>query len=432
MSMENKFEKDDKKSKIKRFFINNFNKKNTITRLIFFAIAVAIVVICSWPMHAWAMKAENTHYGSGFIQIDIALNNGVSFSMLSGNVAAIYALQSIMILIILCFLLFCTKWYYVLTLGAAETGAAFNFIDRMVPKCPVCLQTEGVRTNCVLDYFHFNFGKTSFNFPDVFILAGLIGSVVIVITITIIEAVKESKAKRGSSKLESLKMSMKIIFEDENIIVVNKPKGMLVHPTTYKEKNTLIDVLKSKIKVNEFEDQNRPGIVQRLDKDTNGLMVVAKNKKTADELIKQIQDNTLIKKYYAIVHNDFEDDEILIKAPIIRSSKNTTKMVVSDDPKAKDAKTKVNVIEHFKNAAFIECELLTGRTHQIRVHMNYIHHPIYNDPLYGHEDGFGKYGQFLTSYYLQFINPTTNKMVEFKIEPDETFNTLRIYLKNNK
>ena len=241
---------------------------------------------------------------------------------------------------------------------------------------------------------------------------------------------KESKQKRGISNLESSKINMRIIFEDDNIIVVNKPKGILVHPTTYKEKDTLIDALKSKIKVEEFEDQNRPGIVQRLDKDTDGLMVVAKNKKTADELIKQIQNNIFIKKYYAIVHNDFEDDEILINAPIIRSSKNTTKMVVSDDPKAKDAKTKVYVIEHFKNAAFVECELLTGRTHQIRVHMNYIHHPIYNDPLYGHDDGFGKYGQFLTSHYLQFINPTTNKLIEFKIEPDEKFNSLRNYLKN--
>ena len=428
--MKNKFEKNDKKNRIKQFLVKKFNKKNTITRLIFSAIAAAVVIICSWPMHAWAMNAEKTHYGDGFIQIDIALNDGVSFSILSGNVAAIYSLQSLMILIILCFLLFCKKWYYVLTLGTSETGAVFNFIDRTVPKCPVSLQPWGIKTNCVLDYLHFSFGKTSFNFPDVFILIGLIASVLIVIILTIIEVVKESKQKRGISNLESSKINMRIIFEDDNIIVVNKPKGILVHPTTYKEKDTLIDALKSKIKVAEFEDQNRPGIVQRLDKDTDGLMVVAKNKKTADELIKQMQNNIFIKKYYAIVHNDFEDDEILINAPIIRSSKNTTKMVVSDDPKAKDAKTKVYVIEHFKNAAFVECELLTGRTHQIRVHMNYIHHPIYNDPLYGHDDGFGKYGQFLTSHYLQFINPTTNKLIEFKIEPDEKFNSLRNYLKN--
>ena len=429
--MKNKFEKNDKKAKIKEFFVRNFNKKNTITRLTFFAIAAVVVIICSLPMHAWAMNAEKTHYGDGLIQIDIALNDGVSFSILSGNVAAIYSLQSLMILIISCFLLFCKKWYYVLTLSTAETGAAFNFIDRIVPKSPVSLHLPDASHNCVLDYFHFSFGKTSFNFPDIFILIGLITSVLVVIILTIIEIVNESKKKRGVSNLESLKINMRIIFEDENIIVVNKPKGILVHPTTYNEKDTLIDALKSKIKVDEFEDKNRPGIVQRLDKDTDGLMVVAKNKKTADELIKQIQDNIFIKKYYAIVHNNFDDDdEILINAPIIRSSKNTTKMVVSDDPKAKDAKTKVNVIEHYKTAAFIECELLTGRTHQIRVHMNYIHHPIYNDPLYGHDDGFGKYGQFLTSHYLQFINPTTNKVVEFKIEPDETFNALRNYLKN--
>ena len=117
--MKNKFEKNDKWNRIKQLLVKNFNKKNTITRVIFFAIAAAVVIICSWPMHAWVMNAEKTHYGDGFIQIDIALNDGVSFSILSGNVAAIYSLQSLMILIILCFLLFCKKWYFVLTLGAA-------------------------------------------------------------------------------------------------------------------------------------------------------------------------------------------------------------------------------------------------------------------------------------------------------------------------
>lgn len=416
-------------NKIKQFLRQNFTKRNNLVRLIYFAIAAAIVIVCACPMHIFAMNAEKSHYGNGLIQIDIALNHGISFSILSGNTMTIYALQAIIILIISVFLTFCVKWYYVLTLGLAETGALFNFFDRMVPKCPVSLSSGGIQKNCVLDYLHFSFGRTSFNFPDVFIITGLILALLISLILLIDNSVRESKMK----KMKETKINqnnLNVIFEDDNYIIVNKPKGMLVHPTKYEDKNTVVDFLRPRIKVQEFNDALRPGIVQRLDRDTNGLMVVAKNKKTADELISQIQDNTLVKKYYAIVHNDFKDDEFIIKAPIIRSSSNTTKMVVSDDPKAKDAITELKVLEHYKTAALIECKLLTGRTHQIRVHMNYIHHPIYNDPLYGHNDGYENYGQFLTSHYLQFISPTSGQVVRYNIEPDQIFNKLKEELKS--
>lgn len=427
--MTTNFESNKKTNKIKQFLRQNFTKHNNLVRLIYFAIAAAIVIACACPMHAFAMNAEKSHYGDGFIQIEIALNDGISFSILSGNTAAIYALQAVIILFIYGILIFCVKWYYVLTLGLAETGALFNFFDRMAPKCPVSLSGGGIQKNCVLDYFHFSFGRTSFNFPDVFIITGLILAMLIGLILLIVNSVRESKMKK-MMEIKNNRNNLKVIFEDDNYIVVNKPKGMLVHPTKYEDKNTVIDFLRPRIKVQEFNDALRPGIIQRLDRDTNGLMVIAKNKKTANELIKQIQDNTLVKKYYAIVHNDFNDDEIIIKAPIIRSSSNTTKMVVSDDPKAKDAITEVKVLEHYKTAALVECKLLTGRTHQIRVHMNYIHHPIYNDPLYGHNDGYENYGQFLTSYYLEFISPTSAQVVKYNIEPDQIFNKLKEELKS--
>ncbi len=419
------FENNSFLNKIKLTLKQNFTKKNSLMRLLFFCISAVVVIICSWPMHTFAMNSSNSHYGNGFIQIEIALNPGIAFSFLENKVAAIFCLQGLIILILAFFLIFSIKWYYTLFIGFAETGALFNFFDRMVPKNPISINGNKW---CVLDYFHLSFGKTSFNFPDMFILFGVISASIICMIFTIINSSKEYKNKKLNQMVIN-KSNLDIIFEDDNYIVVNKPKKMLVHPTKYEDKDTVIDFLRSKINVQEFDDSLRAGIIQRLDRDTNGLMVVAKNKKTADELIKQINEKTFIKKYYALVHNDFKDDEIIIKAPIIRSSNNTTKMAVSDDPKAKDAITEIRVIEHYKSSAFIECKLLTGRTHQIRVHMNYIHHPIYNDPLYGQNDGYENYGQFLTSYYLEFISPTTKEIVKYTISLDETFNKLKEQLK---
>ena len=209
-------------------------------------------------------------------------------------------------------------------------------------------------------------------------------------------------------------------------MVVNKPSGLIVHPTSYNEKGTLVDLLKSKIKVDEFEDKTRPGIVQRLDQYTSGLMVVAKTKAAAEELMKQIQDKTLIRKYRAIVHTPFKEgeEEVIIKAPIDRSQSGKLKFVVSDAPSAKEAETIVNIVANYSVGALVECQLKTGRTHQIRVHLSYIHHPIYNDPVYGNSDGFKDYGQFLHSHYIRFVNPLDKKVLEFTCEPDQVFKGL--------
>lgn len=220
-----------------------------------------------------------------------------------------------------------------------------------------------------------------------------------------------------------------IVYEDDSVIVVNKPKNMLTHHTKYDTDNTVIDYLIHKINADEFEDKSRSGIVQRLDRNTTGLMVVTKNIKAYNSLIKQISNNMLTKKYLAIVHGKFKNDSLIIKCPITRSKKNTTKMVVSDDPKAKDATTIIKVLKQSNELSLVECTLVTGRTHQIRVHMNFIHHNVLNDPLYGHEDGYKGYDQFLHSYRLSFYHPITNELLEFKSIPDNTFNSVIKYEK---
>lgn len=223
-----------------------------------------------------------------------------------------------------------------------------------------------------------------------------------------------------------------IVYEDDQLMVINKPKGLIVHPTAYVTDNTLVELIKGAIDLATFIDPSRPGIVHRLDQYTNGLMVVAKNQQTLEELQNQIADGILVRKYRAIVHHQFEDDNLIIKAPIARSKGTKLKFVVSDETKAKEAITKIHVIKNFNHAALIECVLETGRTHQIRVHMQYIHHPIFNDPVYGHDDGYPDYHQFLYSAYLKLVHPITKKVMEFSIEPDKTFNSLLKELENGK
>jgi 23S rRNA pseudouridine1911/1915/1917 synthase len=235
-----------------------------------------------------------------------------------------------------------------------------------------------------------------------------------------------------NSRLEFSNKEIPIVFEDKYIIVVNKPKNLIVHPTSFNEQNTLVNILINKIKVDEFDDQLRPGVVHRLDRDTSGLIVLAKNKIAYDKLVNQIKNKSLTRNYLALVHNNFMDTNLLIKAPIDRSKQNVLKMVVSDDPKAKFAVTEVKVLENYSQGALIECNLLTGRTHQIRVHLSYIHHPVYNDDLYGSYDGYKGYGQFLHARYLRLEHPITNELMEFTVEPDNIFQTLRKKLREDK
>lgn len=414
------------KKNIKGFMVKNFSLRLNINRLFFFLIACAIVLACAIPMEIWAINATEAIHGNGFIRINIIANDGIAFGSLSNSTGLIYFLQTLEIIVLIAVLIFSTKKWAMFFMGLAISGGAYNLIDRMVPKT-LASSNEHIK-NAVIDYFQFYDKSAIFNFSDIYILVGIIGFCLFLFIWLLIDSHNENKKKEYIQKMKQIG----IIYENDDLIVVNKPKGLLTHSTAHQKDGTLFDAIKSKVKVDEFDDKTRAGIVQRLDNNTNGLMVIAKNKKTANALIEQIENKVLLRKYIAIVHNDFKDEKIIIKAPIARSKGAKLKFIVSDDCKAKDAQTEIKVIKHFKNAALIECTLKTGRTHQIRVHLSYINHPIYNDPLYGKDDGFGKYDQFLTSYYLRFVDPGSKKTLEFKVEPDETFVKLEKALENEK
>ncbi len=236
-----------------------------------------------------------------------------------------------------------------------------------------------------------------------------------------INAQDKKEVKLIDVNLAPCSKPLDVIYEDKYLMVINKPKNVLVHPTSFNEQDTIANRLVAYL--GKFsKDKVRPGIVHRLDKNTSGLLVVAKNLKVLKLLQEQIQNKTLNRAYVAICHSHFDNNHLLIKAPIIRAFDGSTKMVVSDSHKAKEAITKVNLIKNLKNdLAYVECILLTGRTHQIRVHMNYIHHPIYNDELYGHADADKEYGQYLHAYKINFIHPISGKKMSFEAKPDKTF-----------
>ena len=218
-----------------------------------------------------------------------------------------------------------------------------------------------------------------------------------------------------------------IIYEDDDLLVINKESGMVVHPAPGHYTGTLVNALLYKYK-DLAGDKFRPGIVHRLDKDTSGLMLVAKNEFTLEKLSEMISKKEVERKYLAIVDGVIKHDTGTIDAPIGRDINNRQKMAVTDQ-NAKEAITHFKVLEHFNNNTLIECILETGRTHQIRVHMAYIGFPITNDPLYG-KGKSDEFGQMLHSYYIKLKHPRTNKELEFSIEPPKEFNDKLEELRN--
>ena len=217
-------------------------------------------------------------------------------------------------------------------------------------------------------------------------------------------------------------IALDIVYEDEDLIVINKPKGLVVHPAAGNYDNTLVNALLYHCK--ELSDINgyyRPGIVHRIDKDTSGLLVCAKNNAAHAALSAQLQDKTCFRKYYAIVNGIIDNNEGIINAPIGRSSKDRQKMEVTDK-NSKEAITEFKVLQRLSSTCLVECELKTGRTHQIRVHMAFIKHPVLNDPKYSKKTT-DETGQYLHAYYLSFIHPKTNERMEFVTDMPE-------YMKN--
>mgnify|MGYP002566063185 FL=1 len=220
-----------------------------------------------------------------------------------------------------------------------------------------------------------------------------------------------------------------IYYEDDDLIVVNKPSGMVVHPAPGNYTGTLVNALiyhtnnLSKVNTN-----IRPGIVHRIDADTSGLLLVAKNDKSHDILAEAIQKKEVVREYIALVEGIIMEDTATIDAPIGRDKKDRKKMTVTSE-NSKDAVTHIRVLERYKDSTLIRCKLETGRTHQIRVHLNYIGHPVVNDPVYGHKKLIDKdFGQMLHAEKLGFVHPTTKEYMEFTAEPPKRFQEiLNIY-----
>ena len=219
------------------------------------------------------------------------------------------------------------------------------------------------------------------------------------------------------------KMNLDIVYEDDDLMVINKPSGLVVHPAAGHFTGTLVNGLLAH--TNALSDNNgklRPGIVHRIDKDTSGLIIVAKNDKAHEALAKQLKDKTLSRKYISLVKGKIEHDTGTIDAPIGRDPKDRKKMCVID-VNSKDAVTHFRVLKRYKNASLLELKLETGRTHQIRVHLSYIGHPIINDPVYGNSKATS-FGQMLHAKEIEFIHPRTNKKMKFSCNVPKEFNNI--------
>lgn len=209
-----------------------------------------------------------------------------------------------------------------------------------------------------------------------------------------------------------------VVYEDDDLLVINKESGMVVHPAPGHYSHTLVNALLYRFQLSSLE-KLRPGIVHRLDKDTSGLMLVAKNDKTHEKLSQMIANKEVERHYLAIVDGVIPHDTGTIDAPIGRDPNNRQKMAVTDIH-GKNAVTHFKVLETFSDHTLVECILETGRTHQIRVHMAYIGHPVSNDPMYG-KGKATEFGQMLHSKSIKFIHPTTGKELYFEVDPPKLF-----------
>ena len=217
------------------------------------------------------------------------------------------------------------------------------------------------------------------------------------------------------SKFKSENIPLDIVYEDKDLVIINKPSGMVVHPASGNYENTLVNAL---IYRYNLDDTNvRSGIAHRIDKDTSGLVIVAKNDKTLELLTDMFKNKEIKKTYVAIVDGVINNKSATIKAPITRDVKDRKKMMVGKD--GKNSITHFYVIKTFKNNTYISLNLETGRTHQIRVHMAYIGHPVTNDKVYGKENT--SFGQYLHASKLEFIHPITKKEIIVEAPLPEEF-----------
>lgn len=220
-------------------------------------------------------------------------------------------------------------------------------------------------------------------------------------------------------------IQLDIVYEDDDVILINKPKNMVVHPAPGHYSGTLVNALMNHCKnLSGINGVLRPGIVHRIDMDTTGIIIACKNDLAHKFISEQLKVHSIKRKYKAVVHGNLKEDEGVIDKPIGRHDIDRKKMSVNAKH-SKQAITHYKVIERFKSATLIECELETGRTHQIRVHMASINHPLYGDSVYGYDkEKYQLDGQVLHAETLGFIHPTTREYMEFNVEIPEYFKEL--------
>ena len=225
-------------------------------------------------------------------------------------------------------------------------------------------------------------------------------------------------------------IELDIVYEDGELIVVNKPQGMVVHPAAGNESGTLVNgILWHCGDLSGINGAIRPGIVHRIDKDTSGLLVVAKTNEAHLSLAQQWQSTKPHRRYLALVHENIKEDEFTVNLPIGRSKADRKKMAVVPD--GRNAVTHVRVLERFGKYTLVECVLDTGRTHQIRVHMSHCHHPVAGDPVYcGRKEEFSLNGQLLHAQTLGFTHPKTGERLEFTSELPPHFQRVLDILRN--
>ena len=229
------------------------------------------------------------------------------------------------------------------------------------------------------------------------------------------------------------KMDLDIVYEDKDVVIVNKPKGMVVHPAAGHYSGTLVNGLMEHCK-DELSGINgvmRPGIVHRIDMDTTGLLIVCKNDKAHNEIARQLKEHSITRRYRAIVHGVVKEDEGTVDAPIGRHPVDRKKMSINEK-NGREAVTHYRVLERFRQFTYIECRLETGRTHQIRVHMASIHHPLLGDAVYGPAKcPYKLQGQTLHAGVLGFVHPETGEYMEFEAPLPEYFEELLEKLRNS-
>ncbi len=223
--------------------------------------------------------------------------------------------------------------------------------------------------------------------------------------------------------IEAEDLNLEIVYEDADVLVVNKPRGMVVHPAPGHTSGTLVNGLMHQVSdLSGINGIMRPGIVHRIDKDTSGLLMVAKNDKAHVSLVDQLVKKTVTRKYIALVHGHIPHDKGTIDAPIGRDARDRQSMTVVDS--GKHAVTHFRVLERFGNFTLIECRLETGRTHQIRVHMKYIGYPLAGDPKYGPKKTIEFDGQALHAAVIGFIHPRTEEYMEYEAPLPQVFTDL--------